>query len=99
MTSRRAEAGGPRDAHGRSLRDFDLRRRLFRYPLSFMVHSARFDGLPDRVQASVYERLFEVLTDDAATDQFDRLSAADRRAILEIVRGTKVGLSEYWRAK
>ena len=90
---------GPRDARGRSLRDFDLRRRLFRYPLSFMVYSAVFDGLPDPVRTPIHERLFEVLTGDAATDRFDRLSAADRRAILEIVRETKAELPEYWKAK
>ena len=90
---------GPRDTRGRSLRDFDLRRRLFRYPLSFMVYSATFDGLPDPVRAPVYERLFEVLTGDVSTDRFDRLSAADRGAILEIVRETKAGLPEYWKAK
>ena len=92
-------AHGPHDARGRSLRDFDLRERLFRYPLSFMVYSALFDGLPDTVRAPVYERLFEVLTGDAATDRFDRLSAADRGAILEVVRETKAGLPEYWKAK
>jgi hypothetical protein len=37
---------GPRDRRGRSLRDFDLRARLFRYPLSYMVYSAAFDALP-----------------------------------------------------
>ena len=92
-------ARGPRDARGRSLRDFELRRRLFRYPLSFMVYSESFDSLPDPVRGSLYERLFEVLTGDAATDRFDRLSAADRGAILGIVRETKVGLPEYWTAQ
>ena len=37
---------GPRDKQGRSLRDFDLQTRLFRYPLSYMVYSDLFDGLP-----------------------------------------------------
>ncbi|MGA3239889.1 MAG: hypothetical protein ABSG03_26740 [Bryobacteraceae bacterium] len=27
----------PRDRQGRSLRDFDLEHRLFRYPLSFLI--------------------------------------------------------------
>lgn len=33
-------AGGPRDGAGRSLREFDLRTRLFRYPLSYMIYTA-----------------------------------------------------------
>ena len=30
---------GPRDHQGRSLRDFDMHKRMFRYPLSFMIYS------------------------------------------------------------
>ena len=91
-------ARGPRAGQGRSLRDFDLQTRLFRYPLSYMVYSDLFDGLPDPVRASVYARLFEVLTGDASTDRFDRLSAQDRQTILQILRETKPGLPEYWKA-
>ena len=32
-------AQGPRDSHGRSLRELDLRTRLFRYPCSYMIYS------------------------------------------------------------
>ena len=88
-------ARGPRDQRGRSLRDFDLRTRLFRHPLSYMVYSDLFDELPDPVRASIYERLFEVLTGDAATG-FERLSAADRQALREILRETKAGLPASW---
>ena len=88
-------ARGPRDRHGRSLRDFDLQTRLFRYPLSYMIHSDLFDGLPDPVRAAVYQRLFEVLSGHAATDLFDGLAAVDRQAALEILRETKEGLPDY----
>ena len=87
---------GPRDQHGRSFRDFDLRTRLFRYPLSYMIYSPLFDDLPPPVLSSVYERLFEILTGEPANDQFDRLSAKDRNAILEILIETKEGLPAYW---
>jgi hypothetical protein len=70
-------ARGPRDRRGRSLRDFDLHTRLFRYPLSYMIYSAQFDALPDAVRQRVYTRLFEVL------------HGVDRAAILEILRDTK----------
>src|SRR5262249_3121252 len=45
---------GPRDQTGRSLREFDLRTRLFRYPLSYMVYSELFDGMPIAVRQRVY---------------------------------------------
>jgi hypothetical protein len=38
-------ARGPNDNHGRSLRQFDLKRRLMSYPCSYMIYSDAFDGL------------------------------------------------------
>lgn len=37
---------GPRDSQGRSLRDFDLERRLFKYPCSYLIYSDSFEALP-----------------------------------------------------
>ena len=42
----RFAAQAPRDRHGRSLRQFDLKTRLFRYPCSYMIYSQAFDSLP-----------------------------------------------------
>ena len=78
-----------RDAQGRSLRDFDLSRRLFRYPLSYVIHSAAFDALPGDVKGLFYRRLNEVLTGADSSEDFQHLGAADRAAILEILRDTK----------
>jgi hypothetical protein len=89
-------ARGPRDIKGRSLRDFDLQKRLFRYPLSYMIYSAAFDGMPDIVRERVYQRLYDVLTGKDKGQTFAGLSPADRQAILEIVRATKPKLPTYW---
>ena len=40
-------AKGPRDARGRSLRDFDLRTRIFKYPCSYLIYSEAFDAIPE----------------------------------------------------
>ena len=88
---------GPRDPKGRSLRDFDLQTRLFRYPLSYMIYSPAFDGLPDPVRERVYQRLHEILTGQDTSRTFAGLSAATRAAILEIVRATKTNLPGSWR--
>jgi hypothetical protein len=90
---------GPRDSKGRSLRDFDLHRRLFAYPCSYVIYSAAFDALPAPVKDYVYRRLWEVLTGQDTSGDFAHLSAADRRAILEILRATKPGLPDYWKAR
>jgi hypothetical protein len=87
---------GPRDRHGRSLRDFDLQRRLFRYPLSYMIYSESFDALPAAARHRLYQRLFDVLSGTDRNPKFAHLSDSDRRAILEILRDTKAGLPEYW---
>ncbi len=86
---------GPRDHQGRSLRDFDLRTRLFRYPLSYMIYSPAFDALPGPARELVYQRLYDVLS--GKDTQLAHLSAQDRQAVLEIVRDTKPGLPAYWK--
>lgn len=80
---------GPRDRKGRSLRDFDLKTRLFRYPLSYMIYSDSFNALPAEIKQQIYGRLDEVLTGQDQSGKFDKLSADDRRAILEILHDTK----------
>jgi hypothetical protein len=80
---------GPRDSRGRSLRDFDLQTRLFRYPLSYLIYSKSFDALPAGLKTYVYRRLREILNGEDKSKDFAYLSAADRTAILEILRATK----------
>lgn len=89
---------GPRDSQGRSLREFDLRKRLFRYPLSYMIYSEAFDAIPDAARELIVQRIFDVLTGKNTDKKFSRLSAEDRRAILEIVRDTKPNLPNYWKS-
>jgi hypothetical protein len=82
-----------RDSQGRSLRDFDLTRRLFRYPLSFVIYSPAFDALPADVKRAFYRRLNEVLTGADGSGDFAHLTAADRDAIAAILRDTHSGLA------
>ena len=88
---------GPKDSQGRSLRDFNLHNRLFRYPLSYMIYSEAFDGMPESVRARVYQRVYDVLSGKDQDKKFSKLSPEDRRNILEIVRETKTGLPNYWK--
>ena len=88
---------GPRDAQGRSLRDFDLKTRIFRYPLSYMIYSDVFDNLPTSVRDQLYKRMLEVLTAKDPGPKFARLTPDVRRAILQIVVGTKPGIPQAWK--
>jgi len=87
---------GPRDPQGRSLRDFDLHKRIFKYPCSYLIYSAAFDDLPSPAKEYVYHRLFEILTGREQGSEFARLTGEDRRAIFEILLATKPGLPEEW---
>ena len=90
-------ARGPRDQKGRSLRDFDLQHRLFKYPLSYMIYSEAFDKMPDLLKDRVYRKLYDVLTGKDTSPTFARLSPEDRRNVMEILLDTKAGLPGYWR--
>jgi hypothetical protein len=90
-------ARSPRDAQGRSLREFDLQTRLFRYPLSYMIYSRAFNGLPTEQRNQVYRRLFEVLSGQDRSPEFARLSPEARAAAMAILRSTKPDLPAYWR--
>jgi hypothetical protein len=83
---------GTRDGKGRSLRDLDLQRRLFRYPCSYMIYTPAFDAMPPAARDAVYARLVVVLGGRDAAPRYKSLSAADRRAVIEILRETKKGL-------
>ena len=88
---------GPVDSHGRSLRQLDLKTRLMRYPCSYMIYSTAFDSLPDQAKIAIYQRMWQVLSGAEQGSRYARLSAADRRAIIEILRETKPGLPSYFR--
>jgi hypothetical protein len=77
---------GPRDKEGRSLRDFDLDKKLFRYPLSYMIYSAQFDALPDKIRGAIYDKLYVSLS-----------TAPQGQAIVEILRDTKPNLPVYFK--
>ena len=88
---------GPRDSRGRSLRQLDLERRLMRYPCSYMIYSPLFDGLPAAAKEAIYSRMWEILSGQDKQPVYSRLSAADRRAIVEILRDTKKDLPSYFK--
>ena len=82
---------------GRSLRDLNLRDRLFEYPCSYLIYSQPFDELPAAAKDAVYARLYEVLSGAAAEPRYARLPAPTRRNILQILAETKPDLPAYFR--
>ncbi len=82
---------GPRDSQGRSLRELDLTRRMFKYPCSYLIYSPSFASLPQEARDYVFRRMQEVLSGKDQNEKFQHLSAEDRRAISEIVSETLPG--------
>jgi hypothetical protein len=94
LTARRGFAANlaakfPKDQKGRSLAQLDLEKRLFRYPCSYLVYSAAFDGLGHEVKAAIYDRMQTILSGRDTNRKYDGLTASDRLAVLEILRDTK----------
>ena len=82
------ERRGPADPKGRSLRQFDLTTRLFRYPCSYLIYSEAFLALPATVKTAIYARIDAILTNRDADPSVARLTSADRASIREILRAT-----------
>jgi len=88
---------GPRDGQGRSLRDLDLRQRLFKYRCSYMIYTPAFEALPPAAKTAVYSRLWEVLSGKDASPRYKGFTAQDRQAVVSILRETKKDLPDYFR--
>jgi hypothetical protein len=54
-----------------------------------MIYSDVFDGLPAAAKTAIYQRLKAVLEGQDRAPRYARLTAADRQAVLEILRETK----------
>jgi hypothetical protein len=78
-----------KDSRGRSLRDLDMRTRMFRYPLSYVVYSAAFEALPRAAREAVYGQVAALLRGTRKGDAAARLEPDERAAILEILAATK----------
>jgi hypothetical protein len=62
-----------------------------------LIYSEAFDAIPQPAKDYVYRRMLEVLSGREQGPEFASLSAADRRAILEILVATKPGVPEEWK--
>ena len=92
-------ARGLRDKQGRSLREFDMETRMFRYPCSYLIHSDAFAALPAESKNYIYQRLWEILTAKKAPEGFEHLSDDDRGNIRQILIDTLPNLPAYWKSR
>ena len=84
------------DAKGRSLRDLDLRSRLFRYRCSPLIYSQSFASLPKELRDIVLLRLSAGLRAFPPSPSFGHLADDERVAIHEILTQTMAALPAGW---
>ncbi|MCB1078400.1 MAG: hypothetical protein KDM64_11295, partial [Verrucomicrobiae bacterium] len=89
-------AGKRPDKKGRSLRDLNLKDRMFEYRCSYMIYSDLFQSLPPVFKNHVYRRLGEALEPATGGRDYAFLSNAERTAIREILRDTLTDLPAGW---
>lgn len=83
------EQRGPAASDGKSLRQFDLQSRTFRYRLSYLVYSKAIDALADPVKTLLFRDIAAVLDGDSSLLGGGSLPADERAAIRDILLATK----------
>ena len=81
-------AQGKKDAKGRSLRELDLKTRLQKYPLSYMIYTPQFRALPEAPKNLVMGRINDVLAGKITGPKYAHLTPELRAAIREILAAT-----------
>jgi hypothetical protein len=83
-----------REVNGVSLKDFDLRSRLFKHRCSYMIYSSVFAGLPGEMKKRIYRQLGEALR--PANAEFRSLSPTEKKTIRAILGATLTDLPADW---
>ena len=76
---------------GNSLREFDLRTRLFKHRCSYMIHSVAFKGLPAPLRERIVFRLRTALDVSRRSPVSLHLSDVEKMAINDILSATLKG--------
>ena len=84
-------------AGGASLKDFDLRSRIFRYRCSYMLYTDSWQMLPRELRERVYYKMAEGLRETNSNPVYSHLSPDEKRAIRTILKETLTGLPPWWR--
>jgi hypothetical protein len=83
-------------ADGISLKDLDLRTRLFKHRCSYMIYSAVFTGLPPAMKERVYRRLGRALSLEKPEGDYAYLPGSEKNAIRSILKTTLTDLPGGW---
>jgi hypothetical protein len=85
------------DTLGRSLKDLDLRSRLFTYRGSYLLYTPLWLRLPPVIKDRVWRAMDAALDPESPTPSGRHLSAAERQAIRQIIADTCDDRPATWR--
>ena len=82
-------------ANGASLKDFDLKTRMFKYRCSYMIYTPQWQKMPLNIKTKIYAGMKSALS--GKNRDFAYLSADERLNIVAILRETLPDLPADWR--
>lgn len=82
-------------ANGASLKDFDLKTRMFKYRCSYMIYTPQWQKMPAIIKTRIYAGMKSALS--GKNRDFAYLSADERLGIVAILRETLPDLPADWR--
>lgn len=89
----------PRSAEGHSLKDFELRDRIFANRCSYLIYSESFRALPETLKTRVLHRLQLVLRSRDPEDRYAYLSGDEKERIHEILSETHPDAKRQWNGR
>mgnify|MGYP006995471386 CR=1 FL=1 len=84
-------------SNGASLKQFDLKTRLFKYRASYMLYTESWQQLPKILKERVYYKMAEGLRDQNPSPDYAHIPAEEKKAIRIILKETLPGLPSWWR--
>lgn len=85
-----------RSRDGRSLKDFQLLTRLFKYRCSYLIHGITFRHLTPPLKQTVLAKLWQVLQGKEPTQRYDYLGGSECQHISRILVETLPDLPAEW---
>ena len=82
-------AKGRTDPKGRSFHQLDLQKRMFRWPISYLILSEHFDGLPESVAKYVKTEMNSILRGGKPLPKGVKLDKSQRIALVEMLHELK----------
>lgn len=82
---------------GHSLKDFDLKTRLFKYRCTYMLHTDSWKEAPRDIKDKVYLHMAQGLKETGTPRDMSHLPVSERLAIRAILKETLPGLPAWWR--